>query len=96
VEKAKFKTEPNPVVGAVLADSRGMVLAGTGSLFVDKKTVNYIKDLKRIALNAGWEPGTPLIDLTGWSPGANVILGARILGTPFLFGPLFQGRRDIC
>ena len=40
VLKAKFKTEPNPVVGAVLADSRGMVLAGTGSLFVDKQTAN--------------------------------------------------------
>ena len=65
-------------------------LAGTGSLFVDMQTANYINDLKRIALNAGWEPGTPLIDLTGGSPGANVILGGRILGNPGAFGD-FKG-----
>jgi len=50
------------------------------------QTANYIKDLKKIALNAGWEPGTPLIDLTGWGCGANVILGGRILGSPWLMG----------
>jgi hypothetical protein len=66
-------------------------LTGTGSLFVNKQTANYIKDLKRIALNAGWEPGTPLINLTGESPGAYVILGARILGTPLLVGTYFKG-----
>jgi hypothetical protein len=61
-------------------------LESKGFLFVDQKTSRYINDLKTIALNAGWIPGTPLIDLTGGSPGANVILGGEILGTPWLIG----------
>lgn len=31
-------------------------LAGTGSLFVERQVATYLNDLKRIALNAGWEP----------------------------------------
>ena len=61
-------------------------LAGSGFLYVDKPTAGYINDLKKIALEASWKPGTPFIDLTGGSPGATVILGGRIMGTPWLLG----------
>ena len=61
-------------------------LAGNGSLYVDKPTAGYINGLKKIALEAGWEPDTPFIDLTGGSPGAAVILGGRIMGVPWLLG----------
>ena len=57
-----------------------------GSLQVDPPTALYISALKRIALEAGWQPGTPLIDLTGGSPGATVILDGRIMGVPWLLG----------
>ena len=68
-------------------------LVGKGSLYVDRSTARYINDLKRIALEAGWEPGTPLIDLTGASPGATVILGGRIVGKPWLSGG-YKGSND--
>jgi hypothetical protein len=58
----------------------------SGSLFVDSPTAGYINGLKRIAQKSGWEPGTPLIDLTGGSPGATLILGGRTIGTPWLLG----------
>ena len=61
-------------------------LAGRGSLYVDIPTARYINALKSVALESGWAPGTPLIDLTGGSPGATVILGGKIVGTPWLFG----------
>lgn len=61
-------------------------LAGNGSLYVDKKTAEYIHELQKVAGEAGWSPGTPLIDLTGGSPGAIVILGGRITGIPWLLG----------
>jgi len=61
-------------------------LTGGGTLHVDKQTAEYIGGLKKVAMRAGWTPGTPLIDLTGGSPGAAVILGGRIMGTPWLLG----------
>jgi hypothetical protein len=61
-------------------------LEGNGSLYVDKQTAEYIQRLKDIAGLAGWEPRTPLIDLTGGSPGASVILGGRIMRTPWFLG----------
>ena len=57
-----------------------------GSLKVDSPTAEYINGLKRIAQKSGWQPGTPLIDLTGGSPGATLILGGRTMGTPWLLG----------
>jgi hypothetical protein len=57
-----------------------------GYLKVDPSTALYISALKKIALEAGWQPGTPLIDLTGGSPGATVILDGRIMGVPWLLG----------
>ncbi len=61
-------------------------LGNRGSLRVDQPTAGYINKLKQVALDAGWHLGTPLIDLTGGSPGATVILGGRILATPWLLG----------
>ena len=61
-------------------------LLGNGFLDVDTPTAAYISDLKRVAQEAGWKAGKPLIDLTGGSPGATVILGARIMGRPWLMG----------
>ncbi len=62
------------------------VLMGGSSLKVDAPTGKYIDTLKKIALKAGWKPKTPLIDLTGGSPGATVILGGKITGFPWLPG----------
>jgi hypothetical protein len=74
---------PGNINGQVIESS---FLIDSGSLKVDQPTAVYINDLKRIALEAGWEPRTPLIDLTGGSPGATVILDGRIMGIPWLSG----------
>jgi hypothetical protein len=60
--------------------------ATKGALRVDKPTAGYIINLQNSAKSAGWQPGMPLIDMTGASPGALVILGARVTGTPWLLG----------
>ena len=57
-----------------------------GAIFVDEDTADYINNLKKPALDAGWKPGMFLIDMTGGSPGATVILGGRAPGTPWLLG----------
>lgn len=64
-----------------------------GTIFVDGKTAKYVNDLKRIALEAGWKSGMYLIDLTGGSPGATVILGGRAPGAPWLVGA-YKGSND--
>jgi len=68
-------------------------LSGDGTLHVDRQTANYINDLKEIALNSGWKQGLFLVDLTGGSPGATVILGGKIVGFPWLVGG-YKGSSD--
>ena len=55
-------------------------------ILVDTATANYINNLQSIALSNGWSPGGMLIDMTGGSPGANVILDAGFFGFPWLVG----------
>jgi len=57
-----------------------------GTIYVDEDTAEYVRDLKRNALAAGWKPGISFIDLTGASPGAAVIIGGKVVGTPWLLG----------
>jgi hypothetical protein len=57
-----------------------------GRLFLDDTTAHYVQDLKKHALRAGWTTDNLLIDMTGGSPGASLILQARIPGTPWLLG----------
>ena len=61
-------------------------MATNGILKVDNITANYIKKLKLDAFNAGWKTRLPLIDLTGVTPGATIILDAEILATAWLAG----------
>lgn len=46
----------------------------------------YGNQLQSLADGGGFEPGTPLIDLTGITPGAAVVLGAHPPGLPWLLG----------
>lgn len=59
---------------------------GGGRLAVDEKTAAYVQQLRSVAREAGWRPGTPLLDLTGGSPGAVLILEGQIVGVPWLLG----------
>jgi hypothetical protein len=61
-------------------------LAGKGSLIVEPATAKYVNDLLSLAGSAGWQKGDTLLDLTGGSPGALVILGAKFLGSPAVLG----------
>jgi len=58
-----------------------------GTMYVDTKTKQYITDLQKISnIHRIKDEEISLIDMTGGSPGANVILGAGIFGTPWLLG----------
>jgi hypothetical protein len=48
-----------------------------------------------MAGNAGWEKGMALIDMTGGTPGASVILGSRVLGRPWLIGGYSNSREYV-
>lgn len=58
-----------------------------GTIKVDKITKKYIEDLQKISsLNKSINEKISLIDMTGGSPGANIILGADLFGTQWLLG----------
>jgi len=56
------------------------------SLKVDKATTRYISNLVELAADNGWKRGTPLLDLTGITPGALAILDAKVLGVAWFLG----------
>jgi hypothetical protein len=55
-------------------------------LLVDKPTAAYISGLRNAALTNGFRFDTPVIDLTGVSPGAVFAMGGEAPGTPWLSG----------
>ena len=55
-------------------------------LKLDTTTANYAKNLIALAEVGGWHRGTPLLDMTGASPGATFILDGRLLGVAWLTG----------
>ena len=60
--------------------------AHSAPLFVDKLTADYISGLQRAASAHGFQFGTPVIDLTGNSPGTVFALGGEAPGIPWLSG----------
>lgn len=46
----------------------------------------YINRARVLAQSAGFKPETPMIDLTGHSPGTVYILGAKAIGQPWMVG----------
>jgi len=62
-------------------------------LKVDAPTAFWVNGIQKIAVDAGWQPGTPLIDMTGGTPGAAVVLAARAPVTPWLVGG-YKGSTD--
>jgi len=66
-----------------------------GGLYVDKKQKQYIEGLKNILQkNKSTNESISLLDMTGSSPGANVILGAEFFGHPWLLGG-YKGSNDL-
>lgn len=62
-------------------------------LKVDLPTAQWVKDIQKTALGAGWQTGTSLIDLTGGTPGAAVVLAGLPPTTPWLVGG-YKGSAD--
>ena len=60
--------------------------ARSSTLLVDAGTQRYLAGLRSQAVAGGWESATPLIDLTGGSPGVAFFLGGRSLATAWLLG----------
>ncbi|WP_147307450.1 hypothetical protein [Mesorhizobium denitrificans] len=64
-----------------------ITLAGSDSpILVDGATANWVNALRSGALEHGWSEGTPLIDMTGATPGAALVLGANAPVTPWIVG----------
>lgn len=71
-----------------IADHNTMVqfVAPAHRLRVDAATASHVNGLLALAKQGGWVAGTPLLDMTGASPGSLVVLNARLVGSPWLIG----------
>ncbi|HEU5078692.1 MAG TPA: hypothetical protein VFT72_05740 [Opitutaceae bacterium] len=65
--------------------------AGRGDLRLSLEGAQYIRELQRIASNAGFVAGQPILDLTGHHPGAVFALGGRSVGRAWMIGS-YPGR----
>jgi hypothetical protein len=67
--------------------SHSMMVAGhTNRLLVQEDSARYAAELQNMAAAAGFQPATPLIDMTGKSPGVAYLLNARAYGFPWILG----------
>ena len=72
---------------ALAHDAREVAFGDRGSrLLLGAGFAGYVSELGRGASAAGFQPGTPVIDLTGHSPGSLFGLGANAVGQPWLLG----------
>ncbi|MNK07328.1 hypothetical protein D3C87_252390 [compost metagenome] len=72
---------------ALRLNTSSVEIGSTGaSVVVSEGYGAYIRDAKNLAAQAGFEPDTPIIDLTGQSPGILYILRAKSLGYPWIAG----------
>lgn len=53
---------------------------------LSRGVADYIRDLRSSAIKNGYIPGAPVLDLTGQTPGAIFVLGAKPVGTAWLSG----------
>ncbi len=56
------------------------------TILLSDETAQYLNTLKAIAINAGFSPKTPMIDLTGHHPGALYFLNATAIGQAWTIG----------
>jgi len=56
------------------------------SLLVDRPTAHYLQAMQKATATYGFQAGTPIIDLTGGSPGTVFALGGEAPGIPWLSG----------
>lgn len=69
------------------ADSDWISVGAEGNrLAVAPDLAKYIGGLRKLAADAGFKAGTPIIDLTGISPGVAYILDGTAPGAPWLLG----------
>ncbi len=88
--------EPYRLTGSIWQqNSRIELLGNPSSLDVHPDTARYIHDVQELALSAGWIPSNFLIDLSGQSPGLNVVLGARFIGRPWLIGGYLKSNQFV-
>lgn len=69
-----------------LSETKVEIADGKSALFVSDGYAAYLDTLITLAGRAGFQPGTPVIDLTGQSPGALYALGASIIGQAWTIG----------
>jgi hypothetical protein len=83
---SQYENPRRQIAGIKEQTTRVSFLSTNGALYTDNISGKYIEELKKVAINTGWEKGMALIDMTGGTPGASVILGSKILGRPWLIG----------
>lgn len=71
-----------------LWENKSEIIVGTehGRLLLSEKYHSYIKHAKTAATEAQFQPGTPMIDLSGHSPGMLYALSATSIGQPWTVG----------
>ena len=70
---------------SLLAIKSEKVNIRNSSLILSSYHAHNIIKWKELAKKVGFNKGTPLIDLTGYSPGIAYILGAESIGQPWMF-----------
>jgi hypothetical protein len=55
-------------------------------LILPQALVEYYRNVKKMAIQAGFQSGAPMLDMTGEGPGTLYAIGAKAIGQPWMIG----------
>jgi len=55
-------------------------------LMLPQALADYYRTIKKMAIQAGFRPGVPMLDMTGEGPGTLYAIGAKAIGQPWMIG----------
>lgn len=79
-------TKPYRAADTIFNMTEQVDLGRVGAIQLDPATARYVSELGAAARQHGFRPDTALLDLTGGSPGAALILNARAPVMPWIVG----------
>lgn len=76
-----YRQPPN-----LISNNKKIEIPKTGQIHVSKNFYDYFTQVLKYRDQYSFKEGTPIIDLTGQSPGVILLMGGRSLGQPWLVG----------
>jgi hypothetical protein len=91
-----YLKQPRPLYQEPFRQYKDVVTVGINEseVVVPKYLADFYRNVKKMAIQAGFQSDVPVIDMTGSSPGVLYAIGAKSIGQPWMIGN-FRGSNNV-